>query len=218
MSKTTHCTRAVVFDLDGVLISSIDLHWYAFRRALEHEGIEFTREHYLRVGIGSTRDAVIKSVVGEDIDPEMLQRVMKAKGHYVDEFLDTVGLTAIPGSLEFVARVRERNLLTCVATASRTPKPFLKAVGATDLFPVVLDRTATERSKPYPDIYLRAADVLGVTPDECVVIEDSPVGVQAARSAQMRVIAVTTTHSRSELEEATAVVDAFEEINLDHWV
>ena len=218
MSENTHPTRAVVFDLDGVLISSVDLHWYAFRKALAHEGIEFSRAHYLQVGIGSTRDAVIRAVVGDDIAPEMLQRVMAAKGRYVDEYLEVEGLSAIPGSLEFVRRVLDRKLLTCVATASRTPKPFLAAIGATELFPIVLDRSTTGRPKPYPDIYLRAAAALGVTPQECVVIEDSPVGVQAARAAQMRVLAVTTTHPRSELQAATAVVDTFDQIDLDAWV
>ncbi len=209
--------EAVIFDLDGVLISSAELHWQAFRRTFAPEGVDFTFEHYLRVGVGVARENVIRGVLGE-VDDAKLGFLMQEKERHVRDVLATDGLAAIPGSVEFVRRVRAAGLLTAVATASRTPLPFLDAIGARQLFGAVLDRMATSNPKPAPDIYLKAAATLGVDPPVCLVVEDSPPGVRAGRAAGMRVLAVTTTHRRDELREATAIYDAFDGIDLNHWL
>ena len=210
-------TQAFIFDLDGVLISSVEMHWYGFRQAFAAEGVEFTREHYLKVGVGAARENVIRTVMG-DITKSKLDVLMTEKERHANEFLETQGLDPLPGSLEFVRRVHKHELRTAVATASRTPQPFLKAIGATELFPIVLDRQSTTRPKPEPDIYLLAAERLQLKPQECVVVEDSPPGVASARAAGMRVIAVTTTHKREALTAATATFSSFDEINVDDWV
>ena len=147
-------TQAFIFDLDGVLISSVELHWYGFRKTFAAEGVEFSREYYYRVGVGAAREKVIRAVLGGDLSDEKLRFLMAEKERHANEFLDKEGLDPIPGSLEFVRRIRDLQLRTAVATASRTPRPFLKAIGATELFPIVLDRQSTTRPKPEPDIYL----------------------------------------------------------------
>ncbi len=210
-------TRAIIFDLDGVLISSVDLHWYAYRKTFAAEGLEFSRERYLEVGIGAPREKVIRRVLGE-IPEDKLKFLMAEKERYVYEFLENQTLDAIPGSLEFLRRARARDLKTAVATASRTPLPFLKAIGALDEFDLVLDRSMVTHPKPHPEIYVLAAQTLKLRASETLVVEDSPIGVAAARAAGMRTLAVTTTHTRDELNEATLIVDSFDEINLDHWI
>lgn len=217
MNENRTATRAIIFDLDGVLISSVDLHWYAFRKTFEAEGLEFSRDHYLKVGIGASREEVIRRVLGE-LPEDRLQFLMAEKERYVHEFLDTEGLHAIPGSLEFLRRARGRGLRTAVATASRTPRPFLESIGALELFDLIIDRAMVAHPKPHPEIYMLAAQTLRLPARDCLVVEDSPIGVAAARAAGMRTIAVTTTHPRRELNEATLVVDAFEEIDLDEWL
>lgn len=209
-------TRAIVFDLDGVLVSSVDLHWYAFRKTFEAEGLEFSREQYLQVGIGAPREQVIRRLLGE-VPADRLTFLMDEKERHVYEFLETEGLDAIPGSLEFVRRTRDRGLRTAVATASRTPRPLLTSIGAIDLFEVIVDRSMVTYPKPHPEIYMLTAQTMKLRARECLVVEDSPVGVAAARAAGMRTIAVTTTHGREELSQATHVVDTFDQIDLDEW-
>ena len=217
MNENKRRASAIIFDLDGVLISSVELHWFAFRKTFEAEGVEFPLDHYLRVAIGTAREGVIRAVLGE-VPDDKLEFLMAEKERHVHEFLDTEGLTAIPGSLDFLRQVRRRQLKTAVATASRTPRPFLEAIGALESFEVIIDRSMVTHPKPHPEIYLLAAETLRLSPEECLVVEDSPVGVTAATAAGMRTLALTTTHSRRELHEATCVFESFGEIDLDDWI
>jgi beta-phosphoglucomutase len=209
-------TRAVIFDLDGVLVWSAPMHWRAFEKTFASVGRSFPFEEYMSFAIGAPREQVILQVLGELPEPEM-RRLMDAKETHVKEYLRDEGIEAIPGALDFVAAVRARSLKTAVASASRTPELMLEAVGAVPLFDVIVGRAKVARSKPHPDVYLLAAESLRVPPCDCIVIEDSSIGVEAARAAGMRVLALTTTEKASNLSKATAVFSSFSEVDLDHW-
>ena len=211
-------TRAMIFDLDGVLVWTIPMHWWAFRKTFEAEGKDFSMDEYMRFAIGASRDEVIRSVIGRDLAPEKLQALMQAKERFVHEYIDDPGIEAIPGALEFVKKSKRLQLKTAVASASRTPRLLLESIGAETLFDAIVDRTMVERSKPDPDVFLLTAERLGVKPEECIVIEDSGVGVRAAVAAGMRVLALTTTHERHELSEATAIFESFHDIQLEQWL
>ena len=105
---------------------------------------------------------------------------MAEKERHVFDYLRSQGLDAVPGSLEFLRRARARGLKTAVATASRTPRPFLEAIGALEEFDLVLDRSMVRHPKPHPEIYLLAAQTLGLRARETLVVEDSPIGVSSA--------------------------------------
>jgi HAD superfamily hydrolase (TIGR01509 family) len=136
----------------------------------------------------------------------------------VREYLKETDLDEIPGALDFVRAVRERQVKTAVASASRTPELLLDAVDAMGLFDAVIGRGKVARSKPHPDLYLLAAETLRVAPADSLVIEDSAVGVEAARAAGMQVIAITTTEKAENLSRASAVFGGFGEIDADRWV
>lgn len=209
--------RAVIFDLDGVLVWSVPMHWHAFRETFRAEGREFSLEEYRRVALGAAREEVIRTVLG-DVGPEDLHRLMAKKQRHVEEYLNTKGIDLIPGSLDFVRAVRERGRKTAVASASRTPEIVLRSVGALPLFDAVVGRGEVARSKPHPDLYLAAALRLETDPEDCLVVEDSPVGVEAALEAGMRVLALTTTERRTELTRATAIFESYAEIPLDEYL
>jgi beta-phosphoglucomutase len=213
--RTGH--RAVIFDLDGVLVSSAPVHWEAFRRTFAEEGRAFPWEEYLELGIGASRDEVIRRVFG-DLPPARMGRLMDAKERHVRDCLKSGGLEPIPGSLEFVKRLRSKGVRTAVATASRTPQLLLEAVGAAMLFDAIVGRHEVERSKPHPDLYLRAAERLGLAAEDCVVIEDSPVGIEAGLSAGMTVLAITTTEEPEKLSRAHAVYAGCQDIPLEDWI
>jgi beta-phosphoglucomutase family hydrolase len=216
-TSTQTTTRAVIFDLDGVLVWTIPVHFSAFRETFAAEGKDFTFDDYMELGVGASRDEVIRRVLGE-VDEGKLSELMEAKERHVRRYLLEKGLEPVPGSLEFLQAVRKRNLKTAVASASRTPRLFLESVGAAGLFDAIVDRGMVRRSKPAPDLFLLTAETVGAAPEECLVIEDSAVGVEAALAAGMRVIALTTTHDRARLARATAVYGGFEEIPLARWL
>lgn len=215
---TNTSIRAVIFDLDGVLVWTIPMHWWAFKKTFESRGREFSYEEYMREALGAPREVVIQNVLGADLSHATLQELIALKGKYVADYLRENGVDTIPGAMEFVEAVRARQLKTAVASASRTPRLLLESVGVADRFETIVDRGMVENSKPHPDVFLTAADKLGVTPVECLVIEDSAVGIEAANRAGMRVLAITTTHERDELAAATAIYRSFADIPLDKWL
>ena len=216
-APTRVATRAVIFDLDNVLVWSVPMHWKAFERTFAAEGKAFPFEEYRRIAVGAAREEVIRHVLGELPEGE-LQRLMAEKERHVSEYLRTVGVKPIEGALELVRLVKARRLKAAVASASRSPELILDGIGARHHFDAVIGRGQVARSKPYPDVFLRAAAAIAVRPEECLVIEDSPLGIEAALAAGMRVIALTTTEPPSRLTRATAVVSGFDQIDLDRWV
>ena len=210
-------TRAVIFDLDGVLVWTVPMHWWAFRETFRPEGRDFTLAEYLRVGLGASREEVIRAVLGP-LAPDRMAALMAAKEEHVREYLRQKGVEAIPGALDFARAVRARGVRTAVASASRTPRLLLESLAADAIFEAIIDRNMVARSKPDPDLYLLCAETLGVSPAACLVIEDSPVGIDAARAANMRVLALTTTHDRASLKHADAVFASFAAIPLESWL
>ena len=91
----------------------------------------------------------------------------------------------------------------------------LEKVGLQDYFEAKVDSSMCERGKPSPDIYLAAAEELGVSPGRCVAIEDSNAGMKAARAAGMKVVAITTTISRNEIKDADLIIDNFSELSVE---
>ncbi len=210
-------TRAIIFDLDGVLVWSVPLHWRAFQKTFASVGRNFPLEEYMSFAIGASRDQVIRRVLG-DLPDSKLQHFMDEKERHFKEYLSVKSLDTIPGAIEFVRAARGQGLKTAVATASRTPELMLESIGALDLFDAIVGRGNVARSKPHPDVYLLAAETLQVQAAECLVIEDSSVGVEAARAAGMRVLALTTTEEPKGLSKADAVYSGFHEIQLENWL
>jgi HAD superfamily hydrolase (TIGR01509 family) len=210
-------TRAVIFDLDGVLVWSVPMHWHAFRKTFEAEGRRFPLEEYMKLAVGASREDVLRTVLG-DLPEGKLLHLMAEKEKHARAYLQENGMTPIAASMDFVRAVRARQLKTAVATASRTPELFLESVGAASLFDLIVGRQHVKHPKPHPDIYLLAADLLGVPPVECLVVEDSPIGIDAALAAGMRVLALTTTADARALSRATGVCKSLADVRLEEWV
>ncbi len=210
--------QAAIFDFDGVIADSIPLHFEAFRRLFREEGLELTMDDYRRRINGLPRDRSIRAVLG-DLPAERMQQLMDRKGRYVFELLDRRGLQPIPGSLEFVRALRSRGLRTAIASSSRTARRFLEAIRPLDppaaLFDAILEGDGIRAPKPDPEIFHLAARALGVVPERCLAFEDAATGVAAARSAGMRVVALTTTDTSEALRDADRVYANFAEIDPD---
>src|SRR5213596_2693485 len=182
--------RAVIFDLDGVLADSEPWWNEIDSKLLAEYGVIYRGEYHREVLGVSYRIAVefYKKAFGLSASVEEL---MRRRGEIATEFFaNRVGL--FPSTKRTLERLREMKLCLAVATSSvsASARPFLDRHGLTPFFDGIVTGDEIERGKPDPDIYLRAADKLGVAVNECLVVEDALSGVAAGNAAGMRVAAI----------------------------
>ena len=191
------------------------VHELAWRRYLEDLGIPAedvsSRMH------GRRNDEIFRDFVGPDADPRAIQAHGAAKERLFREMMrGRLDRYLVPG----VAAWLQRSAGLPVALATNGERPNIDFVlDGADLrswFRVIVDGSQVSRPKPAPDVYLRAARELGVAPRNCIVFEDSAVGVAAARAAGMRVVGVLTCHGA--LEDVGFAIPDFLDSRLDHWL
>lgn len=195
---------AVIFDMDGVLVDSGAGHRAAWRALLEERGIALPAEFWRRT-IGRPAEEAVGRLLGRTLSAREARELSRRKNdHFVR--LTRTGLPAVPGVVEFVVDLVQRQVPLAVATSARRAdaERLLSDLGLLPHFPVVIAAEDVRRGKPDPEVYLLAAQGLGASPAQCLVFEDSLVGVAAARSAGMRVVGVATAHAEPELLEAGA--------------
>jgi HAD superfamily hydrolase (TIGR01509 family) len=185
--------RAVIFDLDGVLADSEPWWNEIDAKLLAEYGVIYRGEYHRNVLGVSYRLAVefYKKTFGLSVPTdEMMQR----RGEIAADFFAN-RIDVFPWAKLVLQDLRQMNLRLAVATSSvsASARPFLARHGLTAFFEVVVTGEEVEHGKPHPDIYLRAVEKLGVTPDACLVIEDALSGMAAAKAAKMRVAAIPDT-------------------------
>ncbi|HLZ14959.1 MAG TPA: HAD family phosphatase [Candidatus Saccharimonadales bacterium] len=192
--------KAVLFDMDGVIVDSEPLHVAAFRATLKRYGHDLSEEQYKQHFAGRTDEAGFKQYfdfIGENVD---LPTIMDEKARaYLELAADQ--LVPYPGVVEFIRDLAARKVPLALVTGSLRAEAevTLKAFGLTDLFKAIVAAEDISQSKPHPQGYLKGAKALGSEPADCIVIEDAPSGVKAAKAAGMRCLAVTTTYTEEEL-------------------
>ena len=185
--------RAVIFDLDGVLADSEPWWNEIDAKLLTEYGVTYRGEYHRNVLGVSYRLAVefYKKTFGLSAPTEEL---MRRRGEIAAEFFaNRVGL--FPSTRAVLEELREMNLRLAVATSSvsASARPFLDRHRLTAFFDVIVTGEEIERGKPSPDIYLSAAEKLGIPADACLVVEDALSGIAAAKAAKMRVVAIPDT-------------------------
>jgi beta-phosphoglucomutase len=210
--------RAVVFDFDGVLARTEPLHLAAFRDAFADEGWTLTDEAYYQRYLGFNDAETIAEFSrdhGLSTSPDRARAILARKSDaYRRRFASSNVLD--PGAADCVRRLARVFALAiasgslhaeieAILAAGQLRAPFAAIIGADDV----------ERSKPAPDPYLAAAERLGVPPADCVAIEDSSWGLQSARQAGMRTIALTTTASPDRLASADRIVPNLDAVTVE---
>jgi HAD superfamily hydrolase (TIGR01509 family) len=185
--------RAVIFDLDGVLADSEPWWNEIDKKLLGEYGVTYHGEYHRDV-LGVSYEVAVefyKKAFGLSVSTEEMMR--RRAEIAIDVFANCIGL--FPSTKEVLQELRRMNLRLAVATSSvsASARPFLNCHEVTRFFDVIVTGDEIERGKPQPDIYLRVAEKLGVTADECLVIEDALPGIAAAKAAKMRVVAIPDT-------------------------
>jgi beta-phosphoglucomutase family hydrolase len=207
---------ALILDMDGVIINSNPWHRKAWAEYNRRFGIE-TDEAMLQRMYGKRNDDIVRDFFGAHLTDEQVHAHGAAKEQLYREMIrPVVNEALVPGVREFLER--HRHLPIGVATnAERANVDFvLDEAHLRPYFRVVVDGHQVPNPKPYPDIYLRAAERLGTAPRDCVVFEDSFTGIEAARAAGMAVVGVTSTHD--ELPGVDLAIRDFHSPKLELWL
>ena len=196
--------KAVMFDMDGVLVDTEEYIRRAATRMFEEKGLEVRPEDFLPfVGAGDNRyvGGVAEKYGFPLDDEEGKQRTYRIYAELAGE----EGIDPLPGVVEFIEVCRKRGLKTAVATSADEFKMDINLSGSgigRERFDVLTNGLEVDKKKPDPEIYLITARKLGLAPEECLVVEDDVNGVQAARAAGARCLALTTSFPADLLEGA----------------
>ncbi|GHU82971.1 beta-phosphoglucomutase [Clostridia bacterium] len=187
-------TRAMIFDLDGVLVDTAKFHYLAWRRlAREWFDMEFTQADNERFK-GVNRVAcmtILCEMAGRTLCETDFEAGMTLKnGWYVEMVGAMTPEDVLPGALDYVTRARERGIRCAIGSASKNCRLVLQRTGIEALFDAIADGTVVARAKPDPKVFLCAARMLGVPPEDCIVFEDAQAGVDAAKAGGMRCCAI----------------------------
>lgn len=207
-------TKGLIFDMDGTLVHNMHFHrqaWYAF---LQKHGIDINDEDFDRKNAGTIVEIVPRFFEGVTDHAEIMRLGMEKEALYREIYRPHV--QALPGLRAFLEAARAGGLKLALATAAdRGNIDFtLEELGITDLFDAITGSEEVKKGKPDPEVFLVSARKLGLTPAQCIVFEDSHVGIQAGLSAGMEVIGMATTHTRAELNERPllAILDDYKAI------
>ncbi len=206
---------AVLFDWDGVVVDSSRQHERSWEQLAAAEGLTLPPNHFA-MSFGRRNAQIIPDLFGWTRDPAEVQRLADRKEALYREQVRAEGIEALPG----VRALLEALIAAGVprAIASSTPRANLDAVldllGLRASFPAIVSAEDVTHGKPDPEVFLKAAAALGQPPEMCLVIEDAHVGIEAARRAGMRVLAVATTHAADTLQDADFVRPNLEGVSL----
>ncbi len=185
-------TRAVLWDMDGTLIDSEELHWICWRDTMANEGVVITRQQFL-ASFGQRNDAIISRWLGAASAPERIERVGNAKEEMYRHLVRTQGVLPLPGVAGWLQRLHSEGWLQAIASSAprANVEAVLDALSATNVFQAIVSAEDVHRGKPDPEVFLTAAARLGASPARCIVVEDAVAGIEGARNAGMKSIGVS---------------------------
>lgn len=199
--------KGVIFDWDGVVIDSSAQHERSWELLAAEVGKPLPDGHF-KAGFGKKNQEIIPKILKWTDDPGEIGRLGDRKEVLYRELVREQGVTVLPGARELLVALAEAGIPRSVG--SSTPMSNLEAIfaatGLRALFTAVVCGDDVKNGKPAPDVFLLAAERLGLAPGDCLVIEDAHVGIAAAHAAGMDVLAVATTHPLDELTDADAAV------------
>lgn len=189
--STIYNLRAVLWDLDGTLVDSGDLHWVAWRDAMAAEGVAITRGMF-EATFGWKNDPILRRWLGDDAPEERKVRIADGKERAYREAVRRTGLTPLPGARAWVEWLHAEGWKQAIASSAPRAniETVLDVTGLGHDFEVIVAAEDVTLGKPDPQVFLLAASRLGVPPSRAIVVEDAEAGIEAARRAGMKSIGV----------------------------
>jgi HAD superfamily hydrolase (TIGR01509 family) len=209
---TTYHNHAVLWDMDGVLVDTAEYHFQSWKVSLEELGITLNREDFIKT-FGMNNAGILEIVFGRKPEPDELNRIDIRKESL---FRDLIKGKAepLPGVLFWLRQFKDWGVKQAI-TSSAPPENIeflVNELMIKEYFNVLISGSDLP-GKPNPDVFLKAASHFRVLPENCIVVEDAVAGVEGAKRAGMKCIAVTTTNPAGALEKADLILDNLEDLS-----
>jgi beta-phosphoglucomutase len=210
--------KALIFDLDGVIVDTAKYHYLAWKRLADELGFYFSPEDNERLkGVSRVRSLEILLEVGGILLEEEVKTKLADKKNvwYVEYIMKMTPDEILPGVISFLIEAREKGMKTAIGSASKNARTILERIDIIKYFDVIIDGNKVSKAKPDPEVFLLAASTLQVKPGECIVFEDAEAGVEAALNGQMHVIGIG---SEKNLGKAEMVISGFKNASLETFL
>lgn len=207
--------KACIFDLDGVIVDTVEAHYFAWKSMADELNIPFSEEdneHLKGVSRFESMQRILDLGGVEKTDEEILEYTTKKNEIYVDIISKMTPEDILPGVLDFIKELKENGVRVAIGSSSKNTPTILKAVGLDKTFEVIVDGNSITNSKPHPEVFLKGVEALELTPEECVVLEDAISGVEAAIAGGMKCVGVG---EADVLAKADLVVPDLTQLNLN---
>jgi beta-phosphoglucomutase len=206
--------KTILWDMDGVIADSYSFQFAAWQETFAKRGIKFTREDFTKL-FGTGNDFIIGSIMGRELSEGDVKSMVQEKEENFRRKV-TGNIRPFPEAVRLLNAMKKGNFK--LGLVSSAPKEnidlVLRELNLEGIFDCIVFGQEVSESKPDPQIYLLAAKKLEATPNDCLVIEDSPLGIRAAKTAGMKCLAIANTHPRQKLGEADKVFDSLENVDL----
>jgi beta-phosphoglucomutase family hydrolase len=206
--------KGLIFDLDGVLVDTVPAHFLAWKRMFEEHGYAFGKSEYRNLVDGRPRYDGARAVMTRHSDSDVRTAADKKNDYYV-EMIERGEFQVFKAAVDLVRKCQSEGYGLAAASSSANVRSVLEKAGLLDAFPVVIGGDDVANGKPNPDIFLAAAIGLGLAVEECIVIEDSSSGVQAAKNGGFYCVGLLHEDHDDELPGADCVISSLAEIDIE---
>ncbi len=207
----------MLFDWDGVIIDASRQHEISWERLAAEVGKSLPPDHFVQ-GFGKKNEWIIPHLLQWTDATAEIRRLSLRKEALYREVVSESGLEALPGVHEFINRLREAGVPTCVGSSTHRLNidTILGSMGFEGLFDAIVTAEDVSAGKPHPEVFLKAAGKINRAPSQCIVFEDAFAGIEAARAGEIKVVGVATTHAATALAgKVDRVVHRLDELAID---
>ncbi|MFX1493628.1 MAG: HAD family hydrolase [Promethearchaeota archaeon] len=206
----------VIFDMDGVLADTGPIHFISWVKMAKEIGYNFSKEFFERT-FGQQSPTIVRKLVGDGIEQELVENWATRKEQYYREMVKNK-LKPLPGVKRIIQELKSHGFKLAVGSSGprENVELLINTLELKKDFDVLISAAEVKNGKPAPDIFLFCAEKLKIEPKNCLVIEDAPVGIEAAKLAGMKSIGLTTTHEKKELLDADLIVKDLSKVRVQN--